>query len=247
MTPPINIDGSEVTGITIDGSSVSEVTVDGQTVFPSNTIPDSGVTRYSCENPNADTSVIADVWGPNDASNVNGVSYNASGGPDGTGEYQYDRSQSQYSSTSIQNYSDSFTFALLATHTDIDNVDLISDISGTFSGIQLTYRSDNMRFTVFDSGGNLSTIDTNVNTAGTYQWFIITHDESTSETHGYLDKTQYGPVVGGHVPNPDTDIKIAKRGSRSSNHPTMDMADFRHYNKPISQSEVDSLVDTGRI
>jgi hypothetical protein len=40
MTPPINIDGSKVTGITIDGTSVSEVTADGQTVFSE--IPDSG-------------------------------------------------------------------------------------------------------------------------------------------------------------------------------------------------------------
>jgi hypothetical protein len=40
MTPPINIDGSEVTGITIDGTEVSEVTVDGQTVFAPNAIPD---------------------------------------------------------------------------------------------------------------------------------------------------------------------------------------------------------------
>jgi len=229
-----------------DGSTASEVIgPDGNVVFEAGPdIPDSGVARYSCENPNADTSVIADIWGPNDASNVNGVSYNASGGPDGSGEYQYDRSQSQYSSTSIQNYSDSFTFALLAKHTDVDNVDLISDISGTVSGVILTYRSDNMRFRVLDSG-NGNGVDTNVNTAGTYRWFIITHDESTSETHGYLDKTQYGPVVGDHVPNPDTDIKIAKRGSRSTNHPTMDVADFRYYNKPISQSEVDSLVDTG--
>jgi len=41
MTPPINIDGSKVTGITIDGTDVSEVTVDGQTVFAPNAIPDS--------------------------------------------------------------------------------------------------------------------------------------------------------------------------------------------------------------
>jgi len=40
MTPPINIDGSKVTGITIDGTDVSEVTVDGQTVFAPNAIPD---------------------------------------------------------------------------------------------------------------------------------------------------------------------------------------------------------------
>jgi hypothetical protein len=44
MTPPINIDGSTVTGITIDGTSVSEVTVDGSTVFSA--IPDSVVNRW---------------------------------------------------------------------------------------------------------------------------------------------------------------------------------------------------------
>jgi len=43
MTPPINIDGSEVTGITIDGTSVSEVTVDGSTVFAPNAIPDTSM------------------------------------------------------------------------------------------------------------------------------------------------------------------------------------------------------------
>jgi len=39
MSPPINIDGSQVSGITIDGTSVSEVTVDGDVVFSA--IPDS--------------------------------------------------------------------------------------------------------------------------------------------------------------------------------------------------------------
>jgi hypothetical protein len=43
MTPPINIDGSKVTGITIDGTDVSEVTVDGQTVFAPNAIPDTSM------------------------------------------------------------------------------------------------------------------------------------------------------------------------------------------------------------
>jgi len=43
MSPPINIDGSQVSGITIDGTSVSEVTVDGDVVFSA--IPDSVVVR----------------------------------------------------------------------------------------------------------------------------------------------------------------------------------------------------------
>jgi len=33
MTPPTNIDGSDITGATIDGQEVQEITVDGQTVF----------------------------------------------------------------------------------------------------------------------------------------------------------------------------------------------------------------------
>jgi len=39
--PPINIDGTDITGATIDGTDVSEVTVDGTQVFL--TIPDSGL------------------------------------------------------------------------------------------------------------------------------------------------------------------------------------------------------------
>jgi len=33
MTPPISIDGTDITGATIDGTDVQEITVDGQTVF----------------------------------------------------------------------------------------------------------------------------------------------------------------------------------------------------------------------
>jgi hypothetical protein len=209
-------------------------------------IPDSLVTRYDCENSNSDTNVIADIIDGNDGTNKNGVGFTASGGPDSTGEYNYDRSQSQFTNTSIQGYNDSFTFALLAKHTDVDNVDLMADVSGEISGFQFTYRTGNFQFQTLDTGSN-TTISTNVDTSGVYQWFIMTHSESNDQTHGYINKTQFGPVTQSHKPNPDSDVKIAKRGSRSTNHPTMDLADFRYYNKPISQSEVDSLVDTGSI
>jgi len=39
--PPINIDGTDITGATIDGTDVSEVTVDGTQVFSVSAIPDS--------------------------------------------------------------------------------------------------------------------------------------------------------------------------------------------------------------
>jgi len=41
MTPPISIDGTDITGATIDGTDVTEITVDGQTVFTSTFFSDS--------------------------------------------------------------------------------------------------------------------------------------------------------------------------------------------------------------
>jgi len=39
MTPPISIDGTDITGATIDGTDVTEITVDGQTVFSAESLP----------------------------------------------------------------------------------------------------------------------------------------------------------------------------------------------------------------
>jgi hypothetical protein len=67
MTPPINIDGSEVTGITIDGTEVSEVTVDGQTVFTPSVIPDSGLLHnWDFGDSSTTTSFVADLKGASD-------------------------------------------------------------------------------------------------------------------------------------------------------------------------------------
>lgn len=40
MSPSVNIDGTDITGVTIDGQEVQEITIDGQTVFTSTTIVD---------------------------------------------------------------------------------------------------------------------------------------------------------------------------------------------------------------
>jgi len=61
MTPPINIDGSDITGATIDGTDVQEVTVDGTQVFSA--MPDFLVTQYRFEGD------LTDAAGNNDATN----------------------------------------------------------------------------------------------------------------------------------------------------------------------------------
>jgi len=45
MSPPIDIDGSEIQEATIDGQDVSEITIDGQQAADLNIIPDSGDLR----------------------------------------------------------------------------------------------------------------------------------------------------------------------------------------------------------
>jgi len=47
MSPPTNIDGTDITGATIDGQDVQEITVDGQTVFSA--LPDSLLARYNLD------------------------------------------------------------------------------------------------------------------------------------------------------------------------------------------------------
>jgi len=59
--PPINIDGTDITGATIDGADVSEVTVDGTQVF-GNVIPDSVEYQINSED-------FADPW-PFDVGNI---------------------------------------------------------------------------------------------------------------------------------------------------------------------------------
>jgi len=73
MSPPTNIDGTEITGASIDGQDVQEITVDGQTVFSA--IPDSVLTQYRYED-DGDTTTAIDSVGTNDAT-INGSTYTA--------------------------------------------------------------------------------------------------------------------------------------------------------------------------
>jgi len=81
MTPPINIDGSQVSGITIDGTSVSEVTVDGDVVFSA--IPDSVGHQYFATDTGVSDGQTVDPWedavGTVDLSAVGSPTQNADG------------------------------------------------------------------------------------------------------------------------------------------------------------------------
>jgi len=60
MTPPINIDGTDITGATIDGTDVSEVTVDGTQVFSA--IPDTVASRPQDDVTNTNSTGNHGLW-----------------------------------------------------------------------------------------------------------------------------------------------------------------------------------------
>jgi len=99
MTPPINIDGSQVSGITIDGTSVSEVTVDGDVVFSA--IPDSVVFNVRARD-NDGSKYVANV-GPDlpDAKGNPSTTTVSIGGDDFTA-VRYNSSNSDVSQTTTQ-------------------------------------------------------------------------------------------------------------------------------------------------
>jgi len=139
MTPPINIDGSQVSGITIDGESVSEVTVDGDVVFGA--IPDSAINRWRIGEGSGST--WGDAIGSADFS-VNGGSWvsdsNAEGG------YKYSQDGSDDFSSATRDI-DSFSVLLISitVETTVSSGKHISvswGEDGAFGGITLRINPD---------------------------------------------------------------------------------------------------------
>jgi len=77
MTPPISIDGTDITGATIDGTDVQEITLDGQTVFSAVVqLPTGQLARYKFDEGSGTTA--SDVLGnEGDITLQNGASFTA--------------------------------------------------------------------------------------------------------------------------------------------------------------------------
>jgi len=82
MSPPISIDGTDITGATIDGTDVSEITVDGDVVFTAEqALPTAGLLhRYDASELTGETdgqniSGLPDLAGNDDLSRTGTVEY----------------------------------------------------------------------------------------------------------------------------------------------------------------------------
>jgi len=71
MSPPIDIDGSEIQEATIDGTGVSEITIDGQQAADLDVTPDSIIHRYKLDDVSSGS--VSDSVGSAPDGTVNGV------------------------------------------------------------------------------------------------------------------------------------------------------------------------------
>jgi hypothetical protein len=157
MTPPTNIDGTDISGATIDGQDVKEITVDGQTVFSA--IPDSVDHRWPSDEgsgstlsnslTSVDISLTFDDW-------VSGSQYNGGTAPD-----YPDNDGASVDSQITVNDSQSFIGAWF------DNISANEDFAGVFTassdgsiptdGFMLFFESssvDQLGLRLQDSGSN---------------------------------------------------------------------------------------------
>jgi len=102
MTPPISIDGTDITGATIDGQDVQEITVDGQTVFSATPdIPDN-LLDHRWPMDEGSGSSAADVIGSLDLT-LNGATWGSGEGRggsylefDGSNDFAFNDNNSAY-------------------------------------------------------------------------------------------------------------------------------------------------------
>jgi len=158
MSPPIDIDGSEIQEATIDGQDVSEITIDGQQAAPLNVIPDSANLLSNWDYRAASSaSTIPDLEGVADLEVISGDPTLEASGINGQQTGRYDASPDIHGSTSWLSLSQPFTVATIYQY-----VTLPSNTTewNRFGG-------SNNRVTAFSGGSSFGIFAGNSSTGGT--------------------------------------------------------------------------------
>jgi len=257
MTPPISIDGTDITGATIDGTDVTEITVDGQTVFSA--VPPSGIFRLDYED-DTNTSTATDTFNGHDGT-ISGASYD----PDafsGNFSLDFDNTSSDHidmgdddeftqdqltivSAVKIDSVPSRQTIAAKAAGGG--NREYIFQIRDNGNGVPVLYAD------VGDTTGNWdinyqSTVDINTNE---FTLVAVVIDTANSEVRFYknngtneTDSESYG---GGGLANTGENLILGAQTTTGSTvmDGHLDVTDM--YSKALSTSELDSLFTTGTI
>jgi len=262
MTPPISIDGTDITGATIDGTDVQEITVDGQTVFsagPSNfpVAYSNLVAWYPFDSAtyggsNADD-VTAILGGSGDDTaydgTVSGATYQSSGGGTdinagaNSGAFDFDGSNDEIdfgSIPSVENVSQITAMCWV-------NLDAYDDdnIFGAYPNF-----NDNMTLSTASNGelrGRLERSGTKVNVAGntipigTWQHVAFTYNAGSGIV--YQDGVQTGTDSGGPSTTPSSGQEFyAGYLNARNNYVDAEIDDCRLYDTELTSSQISQIV-----
>jgi len=119
MTPPISIDGTDITGATIDGTDVQEITVDGDTVFTAGpTLP--GIYKHDWIMNEGSGTTVSDEIGNSDLT-INGATWISDANKTGGTILDFDGNDDFASVSSLDNMT-STTQATFVAWLELDSI-----------------------------------------------------------------------------------------------------------------------------
>jgi len=237
MTPPINIDGSQVSGVTIDGTDVSEVTVDGSTVFGG--IPDSGLEHQFDLEGNVDDRQTAASLTTNGTTGftANEIEGNQAGDLGSDGYYSL-------STTDVNlNWSTDAWSVVVGFRAD-SGTNLPSNggrlwSEGTeFAGLNI-FDDGTLEIRINDGSNNNTTMSNAVN-FDTNQLAAFTHDGGTNGV-GYIDNSSNSLSLSAGNPDVNADIGFGARNDGVDSAAPIVLDGLLIYSRQISGSEFDEI------
>jgi len=246
MSPPINIDGSDIQRATIDGQAVSQITIDGQDAF--NRIPDSGIARYTFDDADTSGDTALDLFNNNNAT-INGATTGVAGlaGTYDSGEaYSFDGVNDRVD-TPVSPQSGGFSFG--------GWVSLDSQSSGTFSRagdesnnqLVLRYKSTAARIEFYTFDGTFRGLRrSGVGLSNGVATHIIGAFDSTDGYTLYKNGSVAASDPSTTFIVPSATMVIGATAGGSDPIPA-DMDDWQYYAKGITDTEASNWYNTGNI
>jgi hypothetical protein len=260
MTPPTNIDGTDITGATIDGTEVTEITVDGQTVFSAESLPvgySNLIAWYPFDSAfyggsNADDCTA--LFNPSQSGDstpydgtVNGATYQAAGGVTdvnagpNSGAFDFDGSDDGIITPQLSLSGITSMTLMCFANFDGSNGDLVA-VGDPDDQVALRNGNDDVRSFEKINGDFDAARENGPNvSAGTYFHCAATYDTNSNDQLVFVDGSQ---VNSGIIDNNITDISnpVVRIGfNRDFQRNDGRIDDVRIYNTALSQSQITTI------
>jgi len=245
---PTSIDGTDITGATIDGTDVQEITVDGQTVFTStiNPVAEANLKHWiqfrgSATDLKGNMGTLVSNGNPTIQSS-GGVHDPYPGGDGDDSQYAELDGNDAYetSSAGIFINEDNDLTTMVWVRPDQSTGDQYI-INGDAARLAFTIDRYGSGFQAFKYDGSDRAISGGA--PNTTQWthLCLTWDKSASTMEFFRDGVSQGTTSAGINQNGSFEFYIGQQYTTGKFYDG-DLDDFRHYNKVLSNSEINQII-----